>query len=52
MLAFGSLVTVYPAVGSTRAQVSRPFGFVRVLRIARYVRLLSIYPEPHTLEKR
>ncbi len=38
VLAVGSIATIFPAAGSTRASVSRPFGFVRILRVVRYVR--------------
>ena len=37
-LAVGSIVTVFPTAGTTRASVSRPFGFVRIVRVVRYVR--------------
>jgi hypothetical protein len=38
ILALGSIATIFPPAGSTRASVSRPFGFVRILRVVRYVR--------------
>jgi len=38
ILAIGSIGTIFPPAGSTRASVSRPFGFVRILRVVRYVR--------------
>lgn len=42
VLAIGSISTVFPAPGSTRASVSRPFGFIRILRVIRYVRGLKL----------
>ena len=38
VLAIGSAATVFSTPGSTRAEVSRPFGFIRVLRVVRYSR--------------
>jgi len=42
VLAVGSIATIFPPAGSTRASVSRPFGFVRILRVVRYVKGLRI----------
>ena len=42
VLAIGSIATIFPAPGSIRASVSRPFGFVRILRVIRYIRGLRL----------
>ena len=42
VLAVSSIATIFPAAGSPRASVTRPFGFVRILRVVRYSRGLRM----------